>query len=1399
MRKIVVLCLAMVMSLGAAWGQTTYEQLTSIANIDESAQYVLGIDGTGFHYEGTSSWGKTALPTAQTPLYYTLTKASDGNSFTAQTTIDGTTYYLQIPTSNTFSMATSAGTNTNIIIGTTQVSGTNYAVANKNTPTRHLRINGTSGLRSYAGTTGTMAFFYKVVTSGSTDSYTVTFDAGDGTFVGSTDFPNASNSKVAGTYTLPSATRDGYTFDGWLTTGSSTPVTGSYTVSDDVAFTAQYTESTSGGAVTATLTQSNLELTGSYTTNTSKTIDGITYVYTDLMKSNTNIQAKASTGTIMNTTAYPGDIISVAITHSGTARATTINGSADGTNWTQVATGNGSITADFSNKGYKYFQITRGTNAAYWTKIEITYATGGSSLDQSDLDITNTSTDLSFDLYNNSAAQTISYTTSSTGAITITPASPTSYFSYVHDAAAKTITITPLAVTPGTQTITISQEADDDYYAGTATFTVSVINSDPNAPGTINNPYTVAKARAAIDANTGTQSVYATGIVSEIVDAFSTQYNNISFNFIDEGNTTDVLEAYRCASGTDVDASEVAVGDTVVVYGNLTKYGSTYEFGQGCQLVSLIHPLADVEAPTFSPAAGTYAEAQDVTISCATTGANIYYTIDGTEPTSESTAYTSAITVSSTTTIKAIAYVGNEASTVATAIYHICSADNPYTVTQALNFTEYPANGIYVTGIVSTAPTSLNSGTLTYYISDDGEAEDQLEIYKGKNLENTNFTADDNIQVGDIVTIYGNVVIYGTSNPIKEFAQGNYLVSFVRPAVPSITVAPATVDATSEGAEGSLTITYENIPDLISFDIQFCDANGDELNGDDPDWVYAGIEGEENNYTIDYIIDANDAAARTAYLKVYTFVGGVEVYSNLVIINQAKFQLDYATLPFEWEGGSKTDFLALDGVTAQGLGSDYASSYAPYLIKFDGTGDYIQVKCDQQPDKVTIKVKMIGGASTSTITVQGSADGETFTDIEELTISGAQNDTLVLETTNGFAATDRYVRLLFTKGSNVGVGPISIALPVANPSVTVVPATIDVPAEGANGTFTVTYEDMGDSYDPDVVFFEEDGETSATYDWIHVNVNAENNVEYVIDANTGVARTAYMKVASHYGENETVYSNLVTITQAAPTNVTVTITGHTSTLDYDGNEHSVSDYDVTAIEIDGVATDLYTENDFTFSGTASAARTVVGTTYMGLTSNMFTNTNANFSVTFDVTDGYLTIEKASMTVNVTGATGSKTYNGSEQSVTGYSLSCESALYDETLVSYSGTAEAKGTAVGTYPMGLEAEQFSYGNSNINVAFNIVNDGGLEITANTTAITVIPGSASKVYDGTPLTKNEHDDFTVTGVPESFSWTATADGTVTNVIPGAGEKAVNAVTSFYIFDADGNDVTAYFTNIT
>lgn len=172
MKKLTLFLSAMLLACATnLWAADTYEQLTSIASIDETAQYVLGIEGTGFHYSGTSSWGLTALPTTKTPIYYTLKKAADGKSFTATATISEKEYYLSVPTSNDFSMvetSTTNPTNINLIIGTTQITGTNYAVANATTKTRHLRINGTNGLRSYAGTTGKMAYFYKVTFSSAT-------------------------------------------------------------------------------------------------------------------------------------------------------------------------------------------------------------------------------------------------------------------------------------------------------------------------------------------------------------------------------------------------------------------------------------------------------------------------------------------------------------------------------------------------------------------------------------------------------------------------------------------------------------------------------------------------------------------------------------------------------------------------------------------------------------------------------------------------------------------------------------------------------------------------------------------------------------------------------------------------------------------------------------------------------------------------------------------------------------------------------------------------------------------------------------------------------------------------------------------------------------------------------
>lgn len=129
---------------------------------------------------------------------------------------------------------------------------------------------------------------------------------------------------------------------------------------------------------------------------------------------------------------------------------------------------------------------------------------------------------------------------------------------------------------------------------------------------------------------------------------------------------------------------------------------------------------------------------------------------------------------------------------------------------------------------------------------------------------------------------------------------------------------------------------------------------------------------------------------------------------------------------WSWAGGGKNEFTGGNIEKTYGLGSDYDVRHAPYQIKMDGTGDYFIIKVDGAIKSVSVGVKMIGGGNTSTLDVQGSSDGGSYSSVEELTISGSQNDILELQTTKQFDPSYRYLKFNFTKGSNVGVGPITI-------------------------------------------------------------------------------------------------------------------------------------------------------------------------------------------------------------------------------------------------------------------------------------------------------------------------------------------------------------------------------------
>ena len=174
-------------------------------------------------------------------------------------------------------------------------------------------------------------------------------------------------------------------------------------------------------------------------------------------------------------------------------------------------------------------------------------------------------------------------------------------------------------------------------------------------------------------------------------------------------------------------------------------------------------------------------------------------------------------------------------------------------------------------------------------------------------------------------------------------------------------------------------------------------------------------------------------------------------------------------------------------------------------------------------------------------------------------------------------------------------------------------------------------------------------------------------------------------------------------------------------------------------------------------------------TEVGNSKNAFTYTlnegtkAANYTIT--TVEGTLTVTPVTekVTVKITENSGSEKYDGTEKTVTGYTVTISNDLYTEADFTFSGDATVKGTDAGTYAMELKPEDFTNISKNFtNVEFVIV-DGQLEITKRT--VTLTSADDEKVYDGTALT---NDTVTVSGDGFAEGEGATFDvtGTQTNV---------------------------------
>ena len=487
---------------------------------------------------------------------------------------------------------------------------------------------------------------------------------------------------------------------------------------------------------------------------------------------------------------------------------------------------------------------------------------------------------------------------------------------------------------------------------------------------------------------------------------------------------------------------------------------------------------------------------------------------------------------------------------------------------------------------------------------------------------------------------------------------------------------------------------------------------------------------ENKDYTLTYVGDVVNVGIVKVKVKGIGNYTGEFTKKYQITPREYTVTTDSAEKPYDGTaltaGGRVNNLVDGETVTLKITGSqtEVGSSNNTYSLTWDGSAK--EKNYTHGTDSIgllTVTPKSIIPSDTNGIEVTKPADSKYDGKVHENkpTVKDNKTDKTLVEGTD---------YTLSYKGDTTNVGTVTVTITgIGNYT-----GSHDVTYQITKRTVKLTSGSDSKTYDGtplvkhDVTVSEDgfaDGE-GATYSYTGTQTDAgssENTFTYALNEGT---------LVSNY-EITTVNGTLTV--EAVKTEVKVEIAGHTDTVTYDGQVHSVSGYDVT-----NISNKLYSDTAISFTGTAVVSRIVAGTSYMGLTAAQFSNTSANFTnVTFVVHDGWLKIDPKSIIpdgpdtpdekktgVEVTKPADSK-YDGNvhenkpvvKDTKTGATLveGTDYTLSYKGDTTNAGTVTVKITGVGNYT------------GSHNVEYQITKRN----------VTLTSATASKVYDKTPLTNS------------------------------------------------------------